>query len=84
MRHRDICQKSDEIAQCYVSQVDNGKRRETIRTSRYIISFAIDIMGAAGDACVGDGLLGKGGRAMRLSISEMDGADKMRDCDQAR
>ena len=67
-----------------MSQVDNGKRRKTIRTCRCIISFAIDSMGAAGDGCVGDGLVGEGGTAMRLSISEMDGADKMKDCDQAR
>ena len=39
-------------------------------------------MGAAGDGFVGDGLVGEGGRAMRSSISEMDGADKMRDCDR--
>ena len=67
-----------------MSQDDNGKRKETIRTCRCIISFAIDSMGAADDACVGDGLVGEGGRAVRSSISEMDGADKMRNCDQAR
>ena len=49
-----------------------------------MISFAIDSMGAADDACVGDDLVGEGGRAMRSSISEMDDAEKMRDCDQAR
>jgi len=38
-----------------------------------MISFAIDSMGAADEACVGDGLVGEGGRAMRSSISEMDG-----------
>ena len=67
-----------------MSQDDNGKRKETIRTCRCIISFAMDSMGAADDACVGDELVGEGGRAMRLSISGMDGANKMRDCDQVR
>ena len=67
-----------------MSQDDNGKRKETIRTCRCIISFAMDSMGAADDACVGDGLVGEEGRAMRSSISEMDGAGKMRNCDQAR
>jgi len=28
-------------------------------------------MGAAAEACVGDGLVGEGGGVMRLSISEM-------------
>ena len=84
MRHRDICQKGDEKEQCVVSQDGNGERKETIRTCRCIISFAIDSMGAAGDACVGDALVGEGGRAMKLSISGMDGANKMRGCDRAR
>jgi hypothetical protein len=30
-------------------------------------------MDAADDACVGDGLVSEGGKAMRSSISEMDG-----------
>ena len=34
--------------------------------------FAIDSMGVAGGASVDDGLIGKGSRAMRSSISEMD------------
>ena len=67
-----------------MSQADNRKRRKTIRTCRCVISFAIDSMGAADDACVGDDLVGEGGRAMRSSISEMDDADKMRGCDQAQ
>jgi len=36
-------------------------------------SFAIDSMGAADEARVGDGLVGEGGTAMRSSISEIDG-----------
>jgi len=36
-------------------------------------SFAIDSMGVVDEACVGDGLVGEGGRAMRSSISEMYG-----------
>jgi hypothetical protein len=32
----------------------------------------IDSVGATDDACVGDGLVGEVGRAMRSSISEMD------------
>src|SRR5882757_7908914 len=50
----------------------NGKRKKAIRTCRCIISFAIDSMGAADDAGVGDVPVGEGGRAMRSSISEMD------------
>jgi hypothetical protein len=38
-----------------------------------MINFAIDSIGAAGDACVGDGVVGEGGWAMRSNISEMDG-----------
>ena len=42
----------------------NGKRKKAIRTCRCIMSFAIDSVGAAGDVCAGDGLVGEGGRAM--------------------
>ena len=42
----------------------NGKRKKAIRTCRCMISFAIDSVGAAGDVCAGDGLVGEGGRAM--------------------
>ena len=41
-----------------------------------MIGLAIDSMGAADDACVNDGLVSEGGRAMRLSISDMDGTDR--------
>ncbi len=53
-------------------QMGNGKRKQAIRTCRCMISFAIDSMGAADDGCVGDGLVGEGGRTMRSSVSEMD------------
>ena len=43
-----------------------------IRTCRRMSSFAIDSMGVADGASVDDGLVGKGSRAMRSSISEMD------------
>ena len=36
-------------------------------------SFAIDGVGAADGACVGGGLVGEGGKAMRSSVSEMEG-----------
>jgi len=36
-------------------------------------SFDKGSMGAADEGCVGDGLVCEGGRAMRPSISEMDG-----------
>ena len=49
-----------------------GKQERVIRTCRCIISFAIDSMGAADDAGVGDGLVGEGGKAMRSSVNEMD------------
>ena len=68
--------KSDETARCYASRVDNRQGSMT--------RFAIYSMRAADGACVGDGLVGEEGRAMRSSISEMDGAGKMRNCDQAR
>ncbi len=46
------------------------RRSEAISIFRFMISFAIGNMGAADGACVGDGLVGEGGSAIRLSMRE--------------
>jgi len=51
----------------------DGKRKKAIRTRRCMLSFAIGSVIAVDGACVGDGLVGEGGRTMRSSISEMYG-----------
>ena len=51
----------------------DGKRKKATRTCRCMISFAMDSMSAVGGACVGDGLVGGGGTAMRSCVSELDG-----------
>ena len=56
----------------------NGKRKKAIRTCRCIISFAIDGIGAADGACVGDGPVGEGGTTVRSSISGVDGRGEHR------
>jgi hypothetical protein len=45
-----------------------GKRKKVICKCWCMKSFAIDSIGAAGDACVGDGVVGEAGRAMRSSV----------------
>ncbi len=52
------------------AKVGGWKRNKAISTCRYMISFAVYSMGAADGACVGDGLVGEGGSAMRLSMKE--------------
>jgi len=59
-------------------RLTNGKRKKAIHICRSMISFTIDSMGAANKACVGDGLVGEGGRATRSSLRDGRGhIDKM-------
>ena len=55
------------------AKLTNEKRKKATRTCRCMISIDINSMSAVDGACVGDGLVGEGGTAMRSSVTKMDG-----------